>query len=132
MRQSKRECDTAVQRYQHSLDLLCFLSHFHLSQCIAPCQCYQQRVAFPDTHGSSDLLGNYHTAEVVSTCQERSKKINTLVKTLNFPRALTVFDNSRQRRSCAGCSCNNRGKNLFLFKISRFLPSERRCLRIPT
>ena len=31
------------------------------------CQCCQSRVAFADTHGSADLLGDDHAPEVVNT-----------------------------------------------------------------
>lgn len=41
---------------------------------LAHCQCFQQGVALTNPHGSANLLWNNDPAQVVSTCQERSKK----------------------------------------------------------
>ena len=43
------------------------LSHF--KHCVAKpidgCQCCLCRVAFPNTHGAADLLGDYHASEII-------------------------------------------------------------------
>ena len=55
-----------------------------------------QRVAFPDTHGAADLLGDHHAAQIVPLCQVGAKKFYKLSEkplismALGFPDGATM------------------------------------------